>query len=559
MRQRLKNPEVVHRGRWAALTVVCTSLMVIGIDNTILNIALPTLSHTQAAGGLGATGSELQWIVDSYTIVFAGLLLTAGSLGDRFGRYRGLTFGLAIFGTGSALSAFASSATMLILTRSLMGVGAAFIMPATLSIITNVFTEPRERAKAIGIWAGITAIGVGAGPVIGGFLLEHFWWGSVFLVNVPVAITGIVLGYFFVPESRDPSAPKLDPLGSVLSIVGLATFLWAIIEGPTHGWGSPEVVGTFVLGLMVLGAFGLWELHTPTPMLDIRFFENPRFSAASGAITITFLTLFGMIFLLTQYLQSVLQYSTVEAGAVLVPMSIVMMVFAPLSPRWVHRFGNKLVVGFGMGSAATALVLMTTLDVNSSTIHVILITLVLGMGVAHIMAPATDSIMGSVPKEKAGVGSAMNDTTRQVGGAIGVALLGSIAASSFSSHMSSQLAGKVPSSLVHAAGDSIGTALDTASRASAATGAKIAEAARTSFVAGFHTAVLVAAVILVMGAVAVLRWLPARAHDHVDAEAEALTEHVPLGIGPVDVVPAELAAVVAEEVELEHELEHERT
>src|SRR5579885_1150959 len=236
MRARLRDPQIVHARRWFTLLVLCVSLVVIVLDNTILNVALPTMAKPAANGGLGASGSQLQWIVDAYTIVFAGLLLTAGSLGDRFGRYKGLAFGLAVFGTGSALSAFSGSASALIATRAFMGVGGAFIMPATLSIITNVFTDPIERGKAIGIWAGVSALGIGAGPVTGGFLLNHFWWGSVFLVNVPVVIVGLVGGWFLIPDSRDPCVAELDPVGAVLSIVGLAAVLYAVIEGPTHGW-----------------------------------------------------------------------------------------------------------------------------------------------------------------------------------------------------------------------------------------------------------------------------------------------------------------------------------
>ena len=261
----LRDPEVVYRRRWMTLLVLCISLVVITVDNTILNVAIPTLARSTSEGGLGASASELQWIVDAYTIVFAGLLLTAGSLGDRFGRYRALTFGLAVFGTGSLLSAFSGSATMLIATRALMGVGAAFIMPATLSILTNVFTDAGERAKAIGIWAGVAGIGIGAGPVVGGILLAHFWWGSVFLVNVPVVITALVFGYLLVPDSRDPSAPALDPLGSILSIVGLSAVLWAVIEGPSHGWRSTEVMAGFVIGAVVLA----WLKPSRGPMARI--------------------------------------------------------------------------------------------------------------------------------------------------------------------------------------------------------------------------------------------------------------------------------------------------
>src|SRR3954465_3031007 len=298
--------------RWWTLGVLCTALIVIGIDNTILNVALPSIVRD-----LHASGSQLQWIVDSYVIVFAGLLLTAGSLGDRFGRYKALAFGLSVFGIGSLSSAFAGSATMLIATRALMGGGGAFIMPSALSILTNVFTKPVERGKAIGVWAGVSALGLGIGPISGGLLLEHFWWGSIFMVNVPIVIAGLVLGYLLIPESSDPSHGKLDPVGALLSIVSLGSILWAIIEGPDKGWTSTSIAAAFAVGFVLLGTFFAWELHSKHPMLDMHFFQNPRFSAASGAITLVFLSLFGTLFLLTQYLQSVLGYSTVKAGAVL--------------------------------------------------------------------------------------------------------------------------------------------------------------------------------------------------------------------------------------------------
>jgi EmrB/QacA subfamily drug resistance transporter len=546
MRQEMKDPRAAYERRWLTLLVLCLSLMVIGLDNTILNVALPTLARPLALGGLGASGSELAWIVDAYTIVFAGLLLTAGSLGDRFGRYRGLTIGLAIFGTGSMLSALAPSASALIATRALMGIGGAFIMPATLSILTNVFTDPRERAKAIGIWAGVSALGIGVGPVAGGLLLEHFWWGSVFLVNAPVVVGALVLGYRFVPDSRDPSAPRLDPFGSVLSIGGLGALLWAIIEGPSHGWTSAPVLGAFAIGVVVLIGFMMWELRCSHPMLDVRFFENPRFSAASGAITLTFLALFGMIFLLTQYLQTVLGYSTVQAGALLIPMSAVMMVLAPMSTRWVHILGNKIVVAAGMGVLAVTLLLMTTFEVGSGWLHVTVVTIGLGVGMANIMAPATESIMGSLPRAKAGVGSAMNDTTRQVGGAIGVALLGSILSSRYASSVASGLHGKVPAALIGPAKDSVGSALGVARNASAARFApQIISVAQHSFVAGLHVAVVVGAGVIVLGAIAVLRWLPARATDVppvAPVGADDSVSVVPSDRMPVDVVPADIVS-----------------
>jgi EmrB/QacA subfamily drug resistance transporter len=532
---RLTDPEVAHRRRWLTLLVLCVSLMVIGIDNTILNVAIPTLAKPSGAGGLGASASELQWIVDSYTIVFAGLLLTSGSLGDRFGRYRTLTLGLTIFGAGSVLSAFAPSATVLIGTRALMGIGASAIMPATLSVLTNVFHDPRERAKAIGVWAGVSAIGIAVGPIAGGVLLQHFWWGSVFLVNVPVVAIALIAGYLLVPDSKDPDAGKLDPLGSVLSIAGLAILLWAIIEGPSNGWGSTSVLAGFVVGGAVLAGFFLWELKCSNPMLDVHFFENPRFSAASGAITLAFLALFGTIFLLTQYTQQVLGYSTVEAGAVFLPQSIVLMIFAPLSTRWVHKFGNKAVVSAGLFVLAISLALMATFQTDTTGYWVIAVTALSAFGMAHVVAPATESIMGSLPRAKAGVGSAMNDTTRQVGGAVGVALLGSILASAFRPKVQDLLHGHVPGSLLAQLEDSLGSALGVARDNPSAKpfAGRIVDAAQSSFVHGMQAAVLVAAVIAVIGGVATLIWLPARARAHPD---------------DLDVIEPDLDAVVQEGV-----------
>ncbi|HEY8545769.1 MAG TPA: MFS transporter, partial [Acidimicrobiales bacterium] len=441
MRDWQHDADHVHRRRWLTLIVLCLSLVVIVVDNSILNVALPTLAKPESEGGLAAGQSDLQWIVDSYVLVFAGLLLTAGALGDRFGRYRALAAGLAVFGVGSGLAAFSPSPGALIGWRALMGVGGAFIMPATLSIITNVFRDPKERGRAIGVWAGVSALGLALGPVTGGFLLEHFWWGSVLLVNVPVVIVGLVGGFLLVPDSRDPAAPRVDVPGAALSIAGLFTVLWGLIEGPTKGWGSAEVLGAFAVGIVLLGAFLLWERTTATPMLDLGFFTRPRFSAASMAITLTFMALMGMIFVLTQYLQSVRDFSPVKAGAVLMPMALVMVVLAPLSARLVERFGSKVVLGCGLLVVSTGVAAMSLFTPDTPTVLIILTTMLFASGMANTMAPATESIMGSLPREKAGVGSAVNDTTRQVGGAIGVALIGSLLASRYGGRVEADLAG----------------------------------------------------------------------------------------------------------------------
>jgi EmrB/QacA subfamily drug resistance transporter len=519
MRNWQLDDERIHRRRWLTLAVLCISLIVIIVDNSILNVALPTLSRSTDNGGLGAADSDLQWIVDSYVLVFAGLLLTAGALGDRFGRYRALAFGLAVFGVGSLLAANASTSGQLIGFRALMGVGGAFIMPATLSIITNVFRDPRERGRAIGVWAGLAGLGLAIGPVTGGTLLEHFWWGSVLLVNLPIVAVGLVGGYFLVPDSRDPSAPRLDVPGAFLSIVGLATLLWGLIEGPTRGWRSGPVLTAFAIGIALLAAFVAWERRTDHPMLDINFFRNPRFSAASAAITLTFMSLMGMIFMLTQYLQSVLEFSPVEAGAVLIPMSAVMMVLAPMSARFVERLGTKRVLGTGLLVVSLSLVLLARLGTNSSAIDVILVTIVMGAGMANVMAPATESVMGSLPREKAGVGSAVNDTTRQMGGAIGVALLGSLMASRYGTHIDSGLADAgLPASDLDRIGGNIQAAVTVGRETGGQLGDQIVTVARDSFMSGMHLAVFVAAGIVALAAVGVFRWLPARAPASGPAE-----------------------------------------
>jgi EmrB/QacA subfamily drug resistance transporter len=513
IRAQLQDPEVVHRRRWLTLAVLCGCLFVIVLDNSILNVAIPTLARSKGEGGLGASASELQWIVDSYTLVFAGLLLTAGSLGDRFGRYRTLTIGLVVFGIGSGLSAFSGSSGWLTVTRGLMGVGGAAIMPATLSILTNVFTDPRERGKAIGIWAGCAGL-AGLGPIVGGTLLAHFWWGSVFLINLPVVLAGIVAAALFVPDSRDPSTPRLDPLGALLSILSLGSILWAVIEGPSRGWTSAPVLTGMGIGALLLVAFFVWELTYSTPMLDMTFFKDPRFSAASGAIMLTFFALFGMLFVLTQYLQLVLGFSAVKAGVVLVPQALVLMICAPLSSVLTRRWGNKLVVAGGLFLVGICLLLFLVLDEHTNIPTIVAIAALMAVGMGNIMAPATDSIMGSLPRAKAGVGSAVNDTTRQVGGAVGVAVIGSVLSSRYGTSVASKLDG-VPADLVDQARNGIGSAISVVlgDPSAAPHTSRIVDAARSSFVDGMHVAISVAAVVILVAAVGVLIWLPARASE----------------------------------------------
>ena len=342
-----------------------------------------------------------------------------------------LTAGLVVFGVGSTVASFAPNVGALIASRALMGVGAALIMPATLSILTNVFHDPKERGRAIGFWAAISGLGIALGPIIGGALLDHFWWGSVFLVNAPVVLVALVLGRFLIPESKDPSESKLDPMGALTSIVGLSFLLYAIIEVPTKGWGDPVIVAAAGAAAAVLGAFVAWERHTPEPMLDVRFFANPRFTVASLAITLTFFAINGSLFLMSQLLQFVLRYDPLEAGIRMLPMALTMIVMAPIVPRINERIGSKRLVAAGLTVAPIGLLLLATVNEHTAYWQIAIALMVMTLGVVSTMVPSTDSIMGSLPKEKAGVGSAVNDTTRQVGGAQGVAVLGSHLASAY--------------------------------------------------------------------------------------------------------------------------------
>ena len=514
--------EKAYDRRWMILVVLCFSLLVIVLDNSILNVALPTIQKQ-----LDASSSDLQWIVDSYTLVFAGLLLTAGSLGDRFGRRGALQIGFALFGIGSIASAMVGSAGALIATRAFMGIGGALIMPATLSIITNVFPA-HERPKAIGAWAGVAGLGGALGPLTGGFLVQHFYWGSVFLVNIPIVIVGVIAGFVLIPTSKDPNAPRLDPLGAVLSIVSLSVILYAIIEAPDQGWGSSSTISRLVVGLALLAAFIIWELRTDHPMLDVRFFEKPRFTVAAAAITLVFFAMFGSLFLQTQYFQFVLGYSPLETGIRMLPFAAAMMITAPLSSRVVQRIGTKFTVAIGLGLVTTGLVALTGLQADTPYGNIFWRLMLMSAGMGFTMAPATESVMGSLPIFKAGVGSAVNDTTRQIGGALGVAIVGSVLATTYSDRMGPILSTLPPAA--RAAGNSIGAAQAIAHslpEQMAGVAAALIATSKSAFVTAMHQGVLVAAAATLLGVVLVLVFLPATARDADlgEQDLEFATEH----------------------------------
>ncbi|MET0910514.1 MAG: DHA2 family efflux MFS transporter permease subunit [Ilumatobacteraceae bacterium] len=501
------DPHVYER-RWKTLAVLCTSLMIVIIGNTVLNVALPTMSRPDQ---LGASNTELQWIVDAYALVFAGLLFTAGALGDRFGRKGALQLGLVVFGLGSLFGALSDSSGQVIAARAIMGVGAAFVMPSTLSILTNVFPT-RERARAIALWAGISGSGAALGPIASGLLLEHFWWGSVFLVNIPIIVLALVAGWVFVPKSKDSTASPLDPIGAVLSIVGLSALVYAIIEGPHHGWLSTASIVWFSFAAVVLVGFCFWELRNRHPMLDLHLFQNPRFAVSSGGITLVFFAMFGTFFMLAQYLQGVLQYSPLGAAVRLLPMSFVMMAVAPQTPKLVAKFGADKVGATGLSFVGVGLIGVAFFQVDTPYIQLVITMCVLAAGMSMTMTPMTTQLMASVPRDRAGMGSATNDTTRELGGALGVAVLGSLLASQYTAGMADAVAG-LPSELQDVAESSIGGALGLAQQGLVPQ--SVVDVARSSFVDGLSLAAATGAVLVLLAAIAVKRYLPS---DKFNAE-----------------------------------------
>jgi EmrB/QacA subfamily drug resistance transporter len=488
---------------WIAVVVLSVSLLMIGLDNTILNVTLPTL---QAA--LPATSAQLQWIVDAYLLVFAGLLLAAGNLGDRWGRRRTLQTGILVFGAGSLLAAVSGTAEALIASRAVMGAGGALIMPSTLSIITNIFSGPR-RAKAIAVWTAVAGLGIALGPVTGGWLLEHYWWGSIFLVNAPIAALTLLAGAFLVPESRDPAAGRPDPLGVLLSIGGLLALVYGVIEAPTKGWTGAVTLAAFAAAAALLTGFVAWELRSEHPMLQLRLFRDRRFSAASAAIALAFLALFGALFFLTQYLQLVLGYTALQAGARTVPVAAGLIAGAALSGPVTLRFGTKLAVAVGMLLAAGGLAVLTRVTTGSGYGPVLAALLLAGTGIGVAMAPATDSVMGALPLAKASVGSAMNDTARLVGGAFGVAVLGTIISQVYRSEIA-DTAGSLPQPAAAPARDSLQAALHVAPNLPRPGGDALAQAARVAFTDAMNRASLVGAAVALAAALVAIALLPTR-------------------------------------------------
>ncbi len=492
-----------------ALVALLVAAFVINLDTTIVNVALPTLVRE-----LHASNSQLQWIVDAYNLVFAALLLVSGSLSDRIGRKGMLLAGLAVFGVASVAGGLTATAGQLILARCFMGLGAAMVFPATLSLISNIFTGRSERARAIGLWGASTGVAIALGPIVGGWLLEVSSWSSIFFVMAPVAALGAALVAYSVPTSRDPHAPKTDRGGFALSTAAIALLIFTIIEAPEHGWSSTRSIVGFAAGAVLLAAFIVWERGVREPMLDVKLFRNPRFAAASASVTIAFFALFGFIFLITQFFQFFKGYGPLSAGVHLLPVASAVGIASVLGTKLAVRFGTKLVVAGGLLMMACfyAWVARASASLDYGTIAVQMV--LFGTGMGFTSAPATEAIMGVVPAAKAGVGSAVNDTTRLLGGTLGVAIIGSVYASLYESRLGSLLPRTLAAPLARVAHSSAGAALIVAEhlRHAGATdlAASLHHAANAAFFHGFSAGNLVAAGVAAAGVVMAVWLLPAQ-------------------------------------------------
>jgi EmrB/QacA subfamily drug resistance transporter len=494
-----------HPRRRQILLVLCLSLLVVVIDNTILNTALPTLARVLHAGT-----SSLQWITDAYTLCFAALLIPAGALGDRYGRRLSLIAGLGVFALGSVAAAFSTGTTTLIAARIVMGLGATFVMPATLSILNAVF-PPKERPQAIAAWSAVAGVGIIVGPTLGGLLLTHFWWGSVFLINVPLVVLALAGVLLVVPETAEPGGHRLDLAGTLLVAVALIAGVDAIIEAPTRGWTAGMTLAEAGAGLAALGAFIWWELRSAHPLIDLRIFGQRAFSASAAAVTVIFFALFGSLFVLTQYLQLVHGYSPLSAGVRALPFAVAMGAVSPASPIIANRFGARLIIPAGMALMGLGLLDLSTAGVHTSYPPLAAAVAIMGAGMGLVMAPASTTIMATVPGHQAGAGSAINDTIREVGGALGIAIIGSIAAGAYTSHLRSVLSGaQVPAAVGHAATGSVAAADLVAHRVGGTAGASLAAAAHQSFVTAMSFGLRVAAGVTLASVVVAIFALPRR-------------------------------------------------
>lgn len=510
--------EEKQASRWLMLAVLCSSILIINLDTTVLNVALPTLVRQ-----LHATSSQLQWVVDAYALVLGGLVLVAGSVADRVGRKWTFLAGLLLFAGGSSWAAFSGSVDVLIAARASMGVGAALLMPSTLSTITNVFRDPAERQSAIGIWAGTSGVGFALGPLVGGLLLAHFWWGSVFLINVPIALVAIAFAVPIIPNSKNLASLPPDLSGALFSIFGVGLILWAVIEAPVDGWSSAVVLATICSGVVVLVGFAWWEATTAHPLLNVAYFRQRGFSGAVSTVGLAMFGLVGALFMLTQYLQFNLGYSALQAGVRMLPIAAILAIVAPSSAVSNRVFGTKLTTAGGLLVIAVGLFVVSRGSIGWGYANLLPGMLLIGIGAALVLPSVSASVMNSVRSGDTGVGSATNGACIQIGGALGVAVIGSLLSTRYQDRMRSAIAPyHVPNSVAHTILGSIGGALSVAQNVGGTTGALLAHAARLAFISGSDLGLIPAACVALGGCVLALIVLPKHAQPpHEDENASA--------------------------------------
>ena len=488
------------------LIVVLVAALAINVETTVVNVALPTLNSE-----LGASTRGLQWIVDAYNLAFAALVLAGGTVGDKFGRRGTLIAGLVLFAASSVGAALCATTGQLIGMRLVMGVAAALIFPTTLAIITDTFRDPKQRAGAIGVWGAVTGLGVAVGPIMGGALLESFWWGSLLLALAPIASIAALVAVVFIPASAPQSGARLDRGGLLLSVVMLGSLVYTIIEAPEYGWTAIRTLVGFGIALAAAVAFVVWERRQSDPLIDVTLFTNLRFSAASGAVTVAFFALFGFIFLITQFFQLLQNYGPLETGVRILPVALSIAIGSVVGTQLsVTRVGTKAVVFVGLLMLTAAFAWVATASVDISYLQVASQMVVLGGGLGLTTAPATDSIMGVVRPEQAGAGSAVNDATRQIGGTLGVAIIGSIFSTMYIRQLSdSTVLGALPESAQETARDGLAQGLQVAAQSPAGVAGPLRDTVSDAFMSGLHAGCLTASGVCLAGALFVLAFLPA--------------------------------------------------
>ena len=531
--------------RWWVLLVVSLATLMIFMDNTVVNTALPSIARD-----LNASTSTLQWVVDGYTLILSGLLLLGGTIGDRFGRRRWLAIGMVVFGAASAGAALATTSETLILMRGLQGTGAALVLPATLSIITDMFPR-EERAKAIGVGAGVGAMGLAIGPAVGGYLVDELSWSAVFWMHLPV-VAAVLLGLRIVPESKDSRLLKLDIPGAVLATGGLLALVYALIQGSEAGWTSPGIVLAFVAGVVLLGGFGWVELHTKAPMLPLRFFKQRDFTGAVVIIGLVFFALMVTFFFLTQYFQLVQGKSAFTAGLYILPMAGMMMVGAPLSGILSRSLGPKVLVTAAVGAVAVGLAWLTQVDPDTGYVYIAVGLMTFGFGGGMGLAPLTDTVMAAVPVNDAGIGSAVNDVSRELGGTLGIAITGSIVSGIYSSNVESSLAEAVDAGVVDAAvlettSEGIGVTAVLVESLPLEVATIVTDAANVAFVDAFTTGLWVSAGFMAAAVVVALTMLPRRMRA-TQADDDGIVEEALEAEAAYGPQPAPLPAVAEAEV-----------